>query len=162
MASALLAQSRKSAVVALDVLTSFLLAADILNEMIKSIRKVCLHPLLCLLSPTHQKHRLDVLDIRVAASAAFKASCVHVGWTHGPHRRLCGFHKRLQCGKPLRLASPVMTLRIRIERMFRPIRCFDGLMNNAHPSGREVLWRRQSYSRAVRTMAVSTGPPSWT
>ena len=38
------------AVVALDVLTSFLLAADILNEMIKSIRKVCLYPLLCLLS----------------------------------------------------------------------------------------------------------------
>lgn len=44
--------ARNLAVVALDVLTPLLPAADILNEMIKAIRKVCLYPLLCLLSPT--------------------------------------------------------------------------------------------------------------
>lgn len=76
MASALLLKAGNPAVVALYVLTPLLPAADILNEMIKATRKVCLYPLLCLLVPTHQKHRLDVLDIRVAASAAFKASCV--------------------------------------------------------------------------------------
>ena len=75
----------------------------------------------------------------------------YVGFTNA-------FNVVSHCG----LASQVITLRIRIERMFRPARRIDGLVNNANPSGREVLWRRQSYSRAVRTMAVSTGPPSST
>ena len=75
----------------------------------------------------------------------------YVGFTNA-------FNVLSYCG----LASQGMTLRVRIERMFRPTRRVDDLVNNANPSGREVLWRRQSYSRAVRIMAVSTGPPSWT